>query len=358
MNDTDVLQKIQEYSCEHCNYYTQSNKDYNKHILTAKHKFRTTNDNGHPKSPPIFSCEVCNYNTQSMKDYNKHLKTAKHKRMTEDKKIPGVFVCDCGKGYKFRQGLFAHKKLCSYDPNIEKDGAPVIESGFSTEVIMDIIKDNKELRMLLIEQSKQSEKQFFELQKENSNLMNKMVEITHNQLAVPTSVVNNNSNNNNNTTNNQFNLNFFLNETCKDAMNIQEFVDNIKITFDELLKIGNSGFVNGVSDIFIKQLRDLEVTKRPIHCTDVKRETIYFKEEDTWNKDKNNTKLKNIIEKVEYKNVVALHQWCNENPDANINNSDNNLLRDKIYMQTLQGDETTREKILRNISKEVVIDRT
>ena len=140
----------------------------------------------------------------------------------------------------------------------------------------------------------------------------------------------------NNTTNNnqKFNLNIFLNETCKDAMNIQEFMENLRITFQDLLTIGNEGFVNGLSDIFIKQLQDMDVSKRPIHCTDSKRETIYFKEEDVWNKDdKDKTKLKGIIEKVEYKNVVALRQWCNENPDANVNNTPNNLLRDKYIFR-------------------------
>jgi len=141
-------------------------------------------------------------------------------------------------------------------------------------------------------------------------------------------------------------------------MNLQEFIDNICITFQDLLKIGNDGFVTGVSDIFIKELRDLDVNKRPIHCTDSKRETIYLKENDAWNKhDRDNKKLKDVIEKIEYKNVAALHQWCQDNPDSKINNSSNNLLRDKIYLQTLQGDETTREKIIKNISKEVIIEK-
>jgi hypothetical protein len=108
----------------------------------------------------------------------------------------------------------------------------------------------------------------------------------------------------------------------------------------------------------VKRLRDLDVEKRPIHCTDSKRDTIYLKENDIWEKDdKENKKLKNIIEKVEYKNVAALHSWCNQNPDSKVNNTPQNLLRDKIYFQTLQGDETTRDKIIRNISKEVVIHR-
>jgi hypothetical protein len=141
-------------------------------------------------------------------------------------------------------------------------------------------------------------------------------------------------------------------------MNIQEFIENIKVTFDELMTIGNAGFVNGLSDIFIKRLRDLEVEKRPIHCTDSKRETIYLKDHNAWEKDdKENKKLKNIIEKVEYKNVAALHNWCGENPDSKINNTPNNLLRDKIYMETLRGDERTRDKIIKNIVKEVVVNR-
>ena len=186
--------------------------------------------------------------------------------------------------------------------------------------------------------------------KNHTDLINKLIE---------REPMNNNSTFNNTTNNNQkFNLNFFLNETCKDAMNIQEFIDNIRVSFDDLNKIGDAGFVNGLSDIFIRQLRDLDVEKRPIHCTDSKRDTIYLKENDIWEKDdKENKKLKNIIEKVEYKNVAALHSWCNQNPDSKVNNTPQNLLRDKIYFQTLQGDETTRDKIIRNISREVTVDK-
>jgi hypothetical protein len=141
-------------------------------------------------------------------------------------------------------------------------------------------------------------------------------------------------------------------------MSIQEFIDNVRITFEDLNAIGNTGFVSGVTDILVKQLRDLEVNKRPIHCTDSKRETIYLKDQDVWNKDdKDKTKLKKIIEKLEYKNVAALHSWCGENPDSKINNTTNNLLRDKIYLQTLQGDSVTRDKIIKNIAKEVLVTR-
>ena len=179
--------------------------------------------------------------------------------------------------------------------------------------------------------------------------MNKLVEREPISNTINGNVTNNNQ---------KFNLNFFLNETCKDAMSIQEFLENLVITFEDLLTIGNSGFVTGVSDILIKQLRDLDISKRPIHCTDSKRDTIYLKENAAWNKDdKDKTKLKQIIEKIEYKNVVALRDWCNENPDARVNNTPNNLLKDKIYFQTLQGDERTRDKIIKNISKEVMVEK-
>ena len=217
---------------------------------------------------------------------------------------------------------------------------PTIDAQF----MINLIKKNQELQDLLVMQNNQMREQC----KQQSELIIKLAD------REPINNISNNTTNNNQ----KFNLNFFLNETCKDAMNIHEFIENIKITFHDLMAIGETGFVNGVSDIFVKQLRDLEVNKRPIHCTDAKRETIYLKENDSWNKDdKDNNKLKDIIEKVEYKNVAALHQWCNENPDSKTNNSPNNLLRDKIYLQTLQGDDKTRDKIIKNISKEVVVEK-
>ena len=302
-----------------------------------------------------YNCVKCGFTTQYKCNYNNHLMTAKHKMVINDDIKPSKnYDCICGKEYKHRQGLNRHKKECTY----ESIQPPVENLVMDTTMILNIMKENQEFKTLLFEQSKQvmelqakQSEMFFEFQKENNNLINKFMEREPgNNNTINGNVTNNNTN--------KFNLNFFLNETCKDAINIQEFMENIRITFPDLLKIGNEGFVNGVSDIFIKQLQDLDVNKRPIHCTDSKRETIYFKEEDVWNKDdKDKTKLKQIIEKIEYRNVAALRDWCNENPDARVNNSPNNLLKDKIYFQTLQGDERTRDKIIKNISKEVIVDK-
>ena len=331
------------------------------------------NDKNLAKNAIKYICEKCTFTTSNKNNFDKHLLTEKHKRMTyelqNNVKNAILFECHCGKKYKYRQGLFSHRKQCI---NENTNSTPLSQSfpndTINTNIIMEIIKENKEFKSLLVEQFKnsqlkqqqaeQQQQQLFDLQKENNTLMNKMVEITQTQIMLPNTINNMNSNNNTINNNQKFNLNFFLNETCKDAMTIQEFLDNIRITFEDLLLIGNSGFVNGVSDILIKQLRDMEVNKRPIHCTDSKRDTIYLKENAAWNKDdKDKTKLKQIIEKIEYRNVVALRDWCNENPDARVNNTPNNILKDKIYLQTLQGDDKTRDKIIKNISKEVMVEK-
>ena len=299
-----------------------------------------------------FVCNNCNYITQHKSNFVKHCATAKHIQRTLDDQKVSEYICSCGKIFKYRQGLHKHKIKCSPDKNkiIIVENPPI-----DTSLIIKLIQQNETLQNLLVQQAteyaqKQSE-QATEYAQKQSELMNKLIE------REPTNNITNN-NNNNTTTINKFNLNFFLNETCKDAMSIQEFLENIRITFDDLFTIGNSGFVTGVSDILIKQLRDLDISKRPIHCTDSKRDTIYLKENAAWNKDdKDKTKLKQIIERIEYKNVVALRDWCNDNPDARVNNTPNNILKDKIYYQTLQGDERTRDKIIKNVSREVVIDK-
>jgi hypothetical protein len=275
-----------------------------------------------------YKCEKCHYETTKKTDYRKHLTTLKHlESMTIDKQ----YKCVCGNTYTKSQNLSRHKKSCTFE---EKQSMHALPSELNPDVILKFMMQSQEVMM--------------ELVKSNQEVVKYAGSNHHNSTTTTT-----NSHNNN-----KFNLNFFLNETCKDAMNIQEFIENIKVTFDELMTIGDAGFVSGVTDILVKRLRDLEVEKRPIHCTDSKRETIYLKDNNAWNKDdKGKSQLKRMIEKIEYKNVAALHNWCGENPDSNINNTPMNLLRDKIYLGTLRGDDKTREKIIRHISKEVTIEK-
>ena len=309
-----------------------------------------------------FLCSNCDYNTCRESQYNRHLMTAKHKNVTigdlDSSKGSNIYSCTiCNKEFKSRNGLWCHSKKCSPEEN---KNSPTENPPIDTSLIIKLIQQNENLQNLLVQQAKDYHEETKKHHEETKNILttysNEKSELI-NKLAERESTTN--TINGNVTNNNQkFNLNFFLNETCKDAMTIQEFLENLVITFDDLLNIGNDGFVTGVSDILIKQLRDLDISKRPIHCTDSKRDTIYLKDNAAWNKDdKDKTKLKQIIEKIEYKNVVALRDWCNENPDARINNTPNNLLKDKIYFQTLQGDERTRDKIIKNISKEVMVEK-
>jgi hypothetical protein len=335
-----------------------------------------------PKSSSNFYCEKCDYNTCRKSQWDRHCMTTKHKTITVCNDCSKEYSCKlCNKIYKSRYGLWYHSKLCKEtscrgmpdvrrtvgSPKFAEGRSPDANNSMSSEgedlqqlagensinsIVMNILKENQEFKTLLLDQQRElreREKEnnefkmlFIEQQKE---MMNKMVEISQ-----KSSTIINNSN--------TFNLNIFLNETCKDAMNIQEFIDNMNIGFQDLLRIGDEGFVIGVSDLILSRLRDLDVTKRPIHCTDIKRETMYIKENDAWDKDDpENTKLKNVIKTIENKNYNRLKEWCNENPDSHVNNSPNNLLRDKIYMQTLMGDEKTREKVIKNVAKYVVVDK-
>ena len=321
------------------------------------------------KSSKKFFCINCDYTTCRESQYSRHLLTAKHKNVTnvtigdiDSSKSSNLYYCTiCNKDFKSRNGLWCHSKKCSPEEN---KNSSIENPPIDTSLIIKLIQQNENLQNLLVQQAKEYQEETKKHQEETKNILttysNEKSELI-NKFAEREPANNINTINGNVTTNNnnqKFNLNFFLNETCKDAMTIQEFLDSIRITFDDLLLIGNSGFVNGVSDILIKQLRDMDVNKRPIHCTDSKRDTIYLKENAAWNKDdKDKTKLKQIIEKIEYRNVVALRDWCNENPDARVNNTPNNLLKDKIYFQTLQGDDKTRDKIIKNVSKEIVVDK-
>jgi len=313
------------------------------------------------KEKPIYSCLKCNFISSIKFHYERHLITTKHLKDTSliqtlENKMQLNFKCKCGKEYKYSQGLSKHKKNCDYK-TIEETTQKLTNIEPNINMIIDIIKENHEFKKILLEQNNQ----VIELHKENNilnkenNILNKENNILINKLVEKES----NTTINNTTNNNQkFNLNFFLNETCKDAMNMKEFIDNIKVTFEEILAIGNTGFVNGVSDIFINRLKDMEVTKRPIHCTDLKRETIYLKDDDKWNKNENdNEKLKNAIRRIEYKNFQFMNDWREEQPDARDLDSDNGKLWLNVYDETLQGSKSTREKIIKNISKKVTINK-
>jgi hypothetical protein len=283
-----------------------------------------------PKVAHEYFCECCHYHTSKTSSYNKHLLTAKHNLLTESNnkvaKSCSEHICsNCNKTYKSRVGLWGHKKKCSQK-------SEVLENTMSSQdnlnvLVLDLLKQNQELQRQLIE-----------LSKEKSIVTN-----THN-----------------NTTNNHFNLQFFLNETCKDAITADQFVKDIQISFGDLENIGNRGYVEGFTDIILKQLRTLDVTKRPFHCTDVKRETIYIKETDAWKKDnEEKTNLKTVIENVAKKGRQNVPSWQYSHPEVFVLDSNDYEMNHKIIRNTWgDGDtEKLQEKVIKTLAKEVHVDK-
>ena len=230
-----------------------------------------------------FYCKSCDYNTCKKSSFDTHLLSAKHRRMTKEDagghKIllfeQEKFICDCGKEYQHRQGLWKHKKICENEKNgvSNNDNSEIKSELTDKDLIVMLINENKELKNFMIEQQ---------------NMMMKVIENgTH---------INNINTTHTNSHNKAFNLNFFLNETCKEAMNIGEFVDSIKMELCDLERVGEKGYIEGITSIIVKNLKELDITKRPVHCTDKKRETIYIKHDNKWKKDEKI--IKNVLKEV------------------------------------------------------------
>ena len=306
----------------------------------------------------FFECAICNYNTCRKKDFNKHLLTVKH-RSNVDQSIQAVkiiksnqniqitfqdktYVCLCGKKYVDNSGLWRHKKKCTINKkdeifNISEIEEPKMEDKmpekFDKEMlIIQLLKQNQELQQSLIELSKKS------------------INITNNT-------------NTNNSHNKTFNLQFFLNEECKDALNISEFVSSIKVELEDLEATGRLGYVEGVSRIMNKNLKELDINKRPIHCSDSKREILYIKNDDQWIKEEETKPiLKKAIKQVAYENIKQINEWKKKYPDCTDSDSRKNDLYLKIVGNSMSGLTTEEqlknyEKIVSKVAKETTIDK-
>ena len=288
-----------------------------------------------PKSSDKFSCPSCDYTSIRKSQYTRHLLTLKHELLTNtNKKVQKVqddksFHCACGSSYKFASSLCFHKKTCKVttvaEPVADADVLKVSSSGgISNEMIMKLIEQNGKLQEQLVSLSKEK------------------------------SVVNNIVNNTNN-----FNLNIFLNEKCKDALNISDFIRSLKITLDDLMYTKNKGLVEGITNVMIKGLRQLDIYKRPIHCTDTKRETMYIKDCEKWEKDDNHDKIKNTILKIANKERNMISVWVDENPDWFDTEASQieYLTMVRNVCEPIENDERCGKKIIRNISREVFLDK-
>ena len=301
-------------------------------------------DNLSPKIANLFVCEKCDYKCSKPCDFVKHNLTLKHKKddaedILDDAKVATKYFCECGKEYKHRQGLWKHKKKC---PDIinklnEVSNDAVQNNQITPELIMSILHQNNEFQQMLIEQNKT----IIELSK-NSSMTN--------------------CNNTTNSNNKSFNLNFFLNETCKDAMNIMDFVNSIKIQLTDLENFGNLGYVQGISKIIVNNLNLLDETKRPVHCADSKREVMYIKDEDKWEKEnEDKTKMRKMIKYVTHKNTKLFKEFKEKYPGCEKSDSKYSDQYDKLIVEAFGGkgdnDIEKEDKIIRNIAKKVIIDK-
>ena len=334
------------------------------------------------KSIQIFECTICNFKCSKNSEFERHKLTAKHQRLTNpNKKTPNLYSCVCGKDYKHQSTLCAHKKNCKkwrfflknpnektlFDNPVNKynlnnsvthecsdekydsdDISELSEESLSnTDLIVSLLRQNNEFKSFMIDQCNNMQQQTQSLQKQ-------LIEVVKDG-----KIINNNTTTNNNQ---KFNLNFFLNTTCKDAMNMSEFIENMNIDFKDIENIGKQGYVLGMTDMILSRIKDLDVTKRPLHCTDLKRETMYIKDNDEWSKDTpENSKLHNMISIVAKQNYGALPLWREQHPEC----LDGNHPKYSFCIDMMRnilgevGDEQIRldNKVIKNLSKHILVDK-
>jgi hypothetical protein len=315
-----------DYSCDFCNYTTSDPTNYKKHLLTAKHKklMNLTPDakDNLESTTTSYYCDCCEFSTRNKYDFNRHNLTKKHKQFfiifqkTAEQEI--------GKEETAEKIQIESKK----------------ESGsLNTELVIELLKQNKEIQNSLMEQ--------------NRELQNKLQEISQNTVINTT----------NNITNNQFNLNVFLNEDCKNALNIEDFINSLKLTVNDIEETGKLGYTQGLTRIFIKALKDLDITMRPFHCTDIKRETVYIKDQDNWEKENaEKTKLRNVLKQIARKNLRMLPEWQEQNPEYRKLDTPENQQFMQISLSSLGSEyeeeqDKMEDRILKNVLREVVIEK-
>lgn len=324
-----------------------------------------------PKSAKEYHCELCDFHANKKSDFTRHESTRKHQVNHENKvketlgtvletesreKMPEhserQYYCgNCKKVFKVRSGLWKHKKICE-----EPQTYSTHNNGISQELVLKVMEQNKqvmETNNTLVNKFTDVTNILVENSNKNNETTEKLIELAQRPITIT------NTTNNNKT----FNLNVFLNEDCKNALNITDFINNLQIEFDDLEGVGRLGYVEGISNIIIKSLKNMDVKERPIHCTDLKRETLYIKDADRWNKEnEEKEKLRKLIEKVANKNLRTLPKWCDLHPDSEDLDSREYSVFHNIYKNSLGGegeDEQKKfnEKIIKNISKNVLVSK-
>lgn len=280
-----------------------------------------------------FYCERCDYSTSVKSNYKKHLTTAKHKNDNNDnkddnKKVSGKFICEfCSRSFCYRSGLSRHFKSCDiYNKNNNykslKKKKKEESATVTTKMLMEVLEQNKALQEKVIELSNKKQ---------------------------PTI-------NYTDCNNKKMTINIFLNEVCKDAMNLTEFVENLKLSLDDLTYTKNNGFAKGISNIFVKHLQHMEPTQRPIHCSDIKRLQFYVKDEDKWEKD--TEKIQKTINDVNQKQIQQIKEWEKKYPNWNTNERETELYLQMIKQVMGENNKETTEEVKRNISEALELKNT
>jgi hypothetical protein len=313
------------FYCESCDFNTSKKYAFDRHNLTQKHISQTLGAKKPQKKGQKYFCECCDFITSCKRDFDRHSSTRKH---LESKKPE-------------EKGQTNNETI--YD----------IENHHIPEKKPDSVSDQNVTTLIM------------ELMKRQDFLQNTIVELAKNQ-SIANSTVNTNSNNNsnNNINNQQFNLQFFLNETCKDAMNIDDFIKTLKVGIEDFENTGKLGYVEGITRIILNGLKQVDTTKRPIHCTDLKRETLYIKNQDAWEKEnQEKEKLKHAVNQVARMNLSQLPKWQQENPASEVLDTREHNQYMKYSMAALGGlgekeEDRYIDKIMKNVMKEVTVDKT
>ena len=291
----------------------------------------------------LFYCKFCDYSCRKQSDFNKHLNTVKHKILINPNKkvaeLAKAFMCSCGKSYKHASSLSNHKKKCTIIDNVD------VKLSENKEDLKYESDDNVNYKEMFLEMMKQNQ----ELQK---NMMQQNQNIQQTMQKTMQEMIPNIGNNNNNKTNN-INLQIFLNEQCKDALNIMDFVNSLKLQLKDLENTGKLGFVEGTSKIMIDGLKELELHKRPIHCSDLQNEILYVKDDNTWKQDTDNKDtMKKAIDEISKANMKQLPKWMTDNPTYADDEEYMQIVSNIMKMDDIEDDKT---EIIKKVSKEVIL---